>query len=297
MAKLVKERQPKLYEYVMSIRSKRTVQARIDVTHMKPFLHVSSKYPTELGNSAVVAPLMWHTVNKNAVIVWDLRVDPTPLLDLSVEELRARLYTAHETLRAQGEAPLALKLVHTNRCPIVAPAGMLNTEEAARLQISGDLCRKHLAVLRTWSELGAKLTALYAEDNHPAENDPDHMLYSGGFFSDTDRRLMEQVRNASVDELAELDLPFQDSRLEEMLMRYKARNFPQAMTPEEHQRWEEYRQFKLLSAEAGSEGYLTLPKFFDQLNYLAQHEGITPQQTELLQELAFYGESIYPMAY
>lgn len=295
MAKLVKERQPKLYEYVLSIRNKKSVIGRLDVARMKPFLHISSKYASEHGNTAVVAPLCWHPVNRNAVAVWDLRFDPTPLLSEPAEVLRERLYTSRETLAEQGIAPLALKLVHVNKCPVVAPAGMLNSQEAARLDIDGDTCRRHLNLLRNEPGLQEKLAALYSDNDLPADKDPDHMLYSGGFFGDSDRALMEQVRKADASQLALLDLPFQDSRLEEMLIRYKARNYPEALSPEEHQQWQEFLHYRLLSEQAGREGYLTLPLFFERLNKLASREGITRQQTQLLEELALYGESIYPM--
>ncbi|SEG70317.1 exodeoxyribonuclease I [Marinobacterium lutimaris] len=294
VAKLVRERQPKLFDYVLNNRGKRAIQSKLDVPAMKPVLHVSSKYPVEWGNAAIVAPLTWHPVNRNAAAVWDLRVDPTPLFELSVEQIRELLYTRHDERPA--DAPqIALKLLHTNRCPIVAPAGMLNAEEAARLNIDGDTCRRHLAMLRAEPGLLEKLIALYTDEHPPSDGDPDHMLYSGGFFGDSDRVLMEQVRNAAPEELALMEPPFQDPRLEEMLLRYKARNFPEAMREDEHQRWEEYRSHKLLNEN--NNGYLTIPRFYEELNKLAQQPTISDRDKLILEELAFYAESIYPLEY
>ncbi len=295
VAKLVRERQPRLFDYVLKNRSKRSIQSKLDVATMKPVLHISSKYPVEWGNAAIVAPLLWHPVNRNAAAVWDLRIDPTPLLELPVEELRHLLYLPREE-RSEGMPVLALKLLHINRCPIVAPAGMLTAVEAQRLQIDGDSCRRHLALLRAGApQLQAKLTELYGDDGAPSDGDPDHMLYSGGFFSDSDRRLMEQVRNAEPEALAELALPFQDPRLEEMLLRYKARNYPQTLSPDEHQRWEEYRSHKLLQAD--NNGYLTIPRLYEVLNQRAQQPGISAGEQQILEELAYYAESIYPLEY
>ncbi|MBS97454.1 MAG: exodeoxyribonuclease I [Oceanospirillaceae bacterium] len=292
MAKLVRERQPKLYEFVLNNRGKRAIQSRLDVASMKPFLHISSKYPVQWGNAAVVAPLSWHPVNRNAAAVWDLRVDPTPLLELPVEQIRELLYTRHDQ-RPAGAPEIALKLLHTNRCPIVAPAGMLNSEEAARLNIDGDTCRRHLALLRAEPGLKDKLDHLYREDAPPSDGDPDHMLYSGGFFSDHDKSLMEQVREAPPEALEFIELPFQDPRLEEMLIRYKARNYPHTLREEEHQRWEEYRSRKLLSDD--NHGYLTIPAYYDELNRLVQQPEITDRDRMILEELALYAESIYPL--
>jgi exodeoxyribonuclease-1 len=292
VAKLVRERQPKLFNYVLANRGKRAVQAMLDVAAMKPVLHISSKYPVEWGNAAVVAPLAWHPVNRNAVMVWDLREDPWPLFDLNPAQIRELLFTPRDA-RPAGAPNIALKLLHTNRCPIVAPAGMLNSEEAARLNIDGDTCRRHLALLRAAPGLQETLAAIYREEPAPSDGDPDHMLYSGGFFDDADKALMEQVRNASPDELALLELPFQDPRLEEMLLRYKARNYPQALLDEEHQRWEEYRSRKLL--DPNNNGYLTIPQFYEELNRIAQQPTTTDRDREILQELAYYAESIYPL--
>ncbi|MBR9884966.1 MAG: exodeoxyribonuclease I [Oceanospirillales bacterium] len=294
VAKLVRDRQPKLFNYVLNNRGKRAVQGMLDVATMKPVLHISSKYPVQWGNAAVVAPLCWHPVNRNAAVVWDLRIDPTPLFEMGVEQIRELLYTRHDE-RPEGAPEIALKLLHSNRCPIVAPAGMLNAQEAQRLNINGDVCRRHLALLRSEPGLQAKLAALYTDDHPPADGDPDHMLYSGGFFGDTDKALMERVRQAAPDELSMLELPFQDPRLEEMLLRYKARNYPEAMHEEEHQRWEEYRSRKLLNED--NNGYLTIPKFYEELNRLAQLPTTSERDKQILEELAYYAESIYPMEF
>lgn len=292
VARLVRERQPKLFQYVLANRGKRAVQAMLDVPAMKPFLHVSSKYPIEWGNAAVVAPLCWHPVNRNAVAVWDLRVDPTPLFDLDVAQIRELLFTPRDA-RPADAPPLALKLLHTNRCPIVAPAGMLNSDEAQRLQIDGDTCRRHLALLRGAPALQQKLIQLYTDEGQPGDGDPDHMLYSGGFFGDADKALMARVREADPEALETLELPFQDPRLEEMLLRYKARNFPQTLSSEEYQRWEEYRSRKLLQGDSDAD--LTLPRFYAELNRIAQLPTTTDRDREILQELADYAESIYPL--
>jgi exonuclease I len=58
------------------------------------------------------------------LIVCDLQLDPQGLLDLDAETLRQRLYTRREDL-AEGELPVPLKLIHINRCPVVAPLSVL----------------------------------------------------------------------------------------------------------------------------------------------------------------------------
>ncbi|MCP4595685.1 MAG: exodeoxyribonuclease I, partial [Neptuniibacter sp.] len=100
------------------------------------------------------------------------------------------------------------------------------------------------------------------------------------------------VRQSNPEQLAELDLPFQDNRLEEMLLRYKARNFPNILSHEEQMRWEEYRQSKLLQGEGG---HLTMERFYERLNELYGQPDMDDNKRHILEELAVYAEAIYPM--
>ena len=289
MAKLVKEAQPKLFDYVMRHRSKQSIQPLIDTQTLKPILHASSRYPVYQGNLAIVAPLATHPTNKNATIVWDLRHDPAPLFNLSPEQIKALLYLPHEQ-RTEDTPKIALKLLHANRCPIVAPATMLRGDEPARFKINGDQCREHLALLRNEPGLTAKLHEVYQEEREPL-NDPDLQIYSGGFFSSDDKKLIDRVRQSSPEALIDLQLPFQDPRLEEMLLRYKARNFPDTLSEDEQFAWEEFRAAKLLHGEGG---YLTIDQLYQALNSLAERPDTTDEQRAILEDIALYAESIYP---
>lgn len=292
MARLVKERQPKLYQYALNNRDKRTIQGLLDIITMKPVLHISSMYPSEWGNAAVVAPLAHHPINKNAVLAFDLRCDPTPLLSLSADDVRRLIYTRVEDL-ADGEQRIPLKQIHTNKSPIIAPASMLTAVEAERLHISGDLCRTHLAMLRNSADLKQKLAEVFSAAEFADDFDPDHMLYSGGFFGDEDKKNMEIIRSTPPDQLGVLDLAFQDARLEEMFLRYRARNYPFSLHEEERARWEEFRHQRLLGPDNG--GYLTMTELFSQLNELYQKPDLPASHKEILEELALYAEAIYPL--
>lgn len=107
-----------------------------------------------------------------------------------------------------------------------------------------------------------------------------------------DKRAIDQVRQSGPVELAELDLPFQDQRLEEMLLRYKARNCPSILSQEEQQQWEEYRSRKLLQGEGG---HLTMETFYQRLNDLYSQPDMDDAKRQILEELALYAEAIYPM--
>ena len=291
LARLVRSKQRKLYDFVLLNKTKQAAQKQLDFVAMKPVLHISSKYPGDLGNAAIIAPLARHPVNKNAVISWDLRVDPTPLISLEIAEICRLMYLPADQ-RQVDDPKIALKQVHINKCPILAPAGMLNAQEAERLQIDGSACRQHLAILRNYSGLSEKLAAIFAISDFAEDGDPDHMLYSGGFFNDTDKKAMEIIRCTEPEALGELDLAFQDPRLEDMFFRYRARNLPTLLSSEDIERWESFRIERLLKPD--NRKLLTMQPFYNILKDMYKDPELSTSHREILEELAIYAESIYP---
>ena len=63
IAKLIKDKQPKLYDYVYTHRVKQQVSSLLDVSSMKPVFHVSSRFPASIGCCALVAPVAPHPTN------------------------------------------------------------------------------------------------------------------------------------------------------------------------------------------------------------------------------------------
>ena len=240
MAKLVKEKQPRLYDFLFSHRNKQKITSLIDIPQMKPLVHISGMFGAARGNTSWIAPLAWHPDNRNALITCDLAGDLTPLLTLDADQLRERLYTRREDLN--GEAPVPLKLLHINKCPVVAPANTLRPEDAARLDIDRQHCLDNLALLRQHPEIREKVVTLYAEaEPFTPSEDVDAQLYNG-FFSDADRQAMNIVRQTPAEHLPALDLTFADARIEKLLFRFRARNYPGTLDDAEQQRWLQHRR-------------------------------------------------------
>lgn len=256
VAKLIRDKQPRLFNYLLENRDKRSVASQLDIARMKPLLHVSGMFGAQRNNIALIVPLAMHPDNKNEVICYDLSAEPQRLFDLSSAELGELLYMRTEDL-PEGESRLGLKSVHINRCPVLVTAKMADTATAQRLGIDGDLCRRHLAALREHvaahaGDFTTKLQAVYGGREYEPVTDPDRMLYSGGFFSANDKRLMDQLRGLGPEELGQISFPFEDKRLPEMLFRYRARNFPDSLSAEEHALWEEFRFARLTEPEYGA---------------------------------------------
>ncbi|WJM81811.1 exodeoxyribonuclease I [Pectobacterium brasiliense] len=241
MAKLFKQAQPKLFEYLFPLRNKNKISALIDIPQMKPLVHVSGMFGAARSNTSWVVPLAWHPDNRNAVIMCDLAGDMTPLLELDSAALRERLYTRRDALEADQSA-VPLKLVHINKCPVLAPANTLRPEDAERLGIDRQRCLNNLALLRSNASVREKVVELFAEaPAFAASDDVDLRLYDG-FFGDADRMAMKIIQETAPQNLPALDLTFADNRLEPLLFRYRARNFPGTLDDREQQRWLQHRR-------------------------------------------------------
>lgn len=249
LARLVRERQPKLYDYLYGLRGKQRVLDQVRL--LQPMVHVSGRFAGARHYLGIVLPLAWHPRNRNALIVCDLHLDTTPLLDEEGETLRRRLYTRREQL-AEGELPVPLKLIHINRCPVVAPLSVLRPEDCQRLQLDkADYQARAQRLIDSQPEWQDKLPQVYEEESFAAVSDPEQQLYDG-FIGDRDRRLCEQVRTCDPQQLGAQGWPFDDHRLPELLFRYRARNFPATLNGEEQKRWEDFCRQRLTHAEWGA---------------------------------------------
>jgi len=292
VARLVRARQPRLYDYLSRHRDKRSASAMLDIPDMKPVLHVSGMFGAQRGNTALIAPLAIHPVNGNEVICYDLSEDPAPLIELEAEALRRHLYTPAGDL-PEGVRRPGLKSVHINKCPVLLPPKMADPETAGRLGIDGAGCRRHLAALREYRERDAhgferKVQAICQRD-FAADTDPDTMLY-GGFFPDADKRVMAAVRASSPEELARESFVFEDPRLPELLFRYRARNYPQSLSAPERAQWEEYRFQRLTDPGAGAS--LCLEAYQAEIEAWLSRDETTAAQRAILGALLEYGDSL-----
>ncbi|MGY2341014.1 exodeoxyribonuclease I [Pseudomonas sp. SDO5532_S415] len=249
LARLIRDKQPKLYEWLFQLRSKQKVLDQIRL--LQPMVHVSGRFSAARNYVGVVLPLAWHPRNKNALIVCDLHLDPQGLLDLDAESLRQRLYTRRDDL-AEGELPVPLKLIHINKCPVVAPLAVLRPEDQQRLGLDMALYRQRALRLndaaKVWQD---KVAGVYAREEFSFSQDPEQQLYDG-FIGDRDRRLCEQVRTVDPAQLAQSQWPFDDERLPELLFRYRARNFSDTLSFEEQERWRIFCQKRLSDPEWGA---------------------------------------------
>jgi len=292
LARLIKARQPRLWDFCFKLRKKDAVLAEIGVG--RPFLHISGMYGVERGGIAVVWPLAPHPTNKNEIIVWDLAHDPAELFSLSAAEISQRLFTRAEDL-PEGVSRLPIKTVHINKSPIViGNLKTLSAERAAHFGVDVALALQHA---ETAAKGGASMAGLWPDvfaRPKPAEApDVDEDLY-GGFVGNEDRRTLQRLLGLSPQVLADKHPAFEDERLGELLFRYRARNFRDTLTDAEQARWQQHCSQRLHQGQGGS---LSLQAYFELIDRLGE---ALPEDDERGQEilgaLYDYAEHIAPPA-
>ncbi len=287
LARLLKRVQPKLYDYALGLMNKRRVEAVLKLEQPEPLLHISSKFPAQLGCIAPVLPLARHPVNRNGIIVVDLRSDPTLLLDLDVEQIRERVYTRAEDLE-KGVERVPLKTVHINRSPMLAPMNTLSAQAAERWDINPARAAFHARELVRKGGLAQKIAAVFEKTEDYPPRDPDRDLY-GGFLDDDDRILADAVRGTPPDALGVREFPFRDKRLPVLLFRYRARNWPETLAPAEHALWDLYRRKRVKDPEQGGIG---LDDFREHITRLQLEQAADAAKQAVLEELARWPEAI-----
>ncbi len=290
VARLLKQRQPKLFDYALGLRDKREAARHLDLRGRKPVLHTSGMISTDYLCTALVVPLAAEPGNKNGIIACDLRFDPTPLLELDADGVRERLFTRAEDL-PEGTERIPLKVIHLNRSPMVMTPKLLDDPAVAR-RLGIDVGRQlaHLERLQQADGLQVKLAEVFGGKRFAPEHDPDLMLYGGGFFSDADRARMERIRATAPEALGGVKLAFDDGRIPEMLFRYRARNWPESLSDEERAEWERYRLARLTETDGGAS--ITLEQLHERIAELEAAEGRSARDLELLNQLSAYADEL-----
>ncbi len=290
LARLIKQNQPRLWDFCLRLRKKDAVLD--EMGHGKPFIHLSGMYPVERGCLALVWPLAQHPSNKNEVIVWDLAHDPRELAGLDAETVRRRLYTKQADL-PEGEQRMPIKTIHINKSPIVIGNLKVLGDAAERWQLNLAQALQHAEHAKA---LGRQLDPLWPQvfvrPDSPGKTDVDEDLY-GGFVGNEDRRTLQRLRDLKSDQLASKRVAFSDPRLDEILFRYRARNFPATLDEAEQERWHQHCVARLHHGEGGG---LTLAAFFEKVDELAEQamDSGDERGQALLESLVDYAEGIAP---
>ncbi len=288
LAKLLKEKQPKIFDYLLSVRGKQAVAKVVNLDDPQPLLYTSGRYSSKWQKTTAVLPIA--PAKNGSVLVFDLRVDPSSLEELSDDVLAERLFS-----RGEDES-LPVKVLKPNVCPAIAPLGVLDEASQKRLNLPLKTIEenyKKLTALKGFAQRVHGLFQTYDEARrakYEKFTDPDFQIYDG-FLGNKDRDELRVIRAFDENQLADYHPEFQDERLEKLLPRYKARNFPKSLTAHERELWEEYRTKRITE---GVPGQLSIAGLAERLGELVALKQNDDSAQFLLQELQLWAQSITP---
>ncbi|MGB8634824.1 MAG: exodeoxyribonuclease I, partial [Rhodanobacteraceae bacterium] len=287
LARLLKTRQPKLWDWYLKLRNKRAAADLLDIPGRTPVLHVSAKYSASRGCTTLIAPLAQHPGRSGEIIVYDLSVDPTELLSLDADAIADRVFTARDDL-PEGIDRIALRTVRTNRSPALAPMSVLKGVDTSRIGLDVDTCLRHAARLRAIPDLAGKVRQVYgAQLGMGKAGDPELAIYDG-FLPNADKPLLQQVRGTPPEKLADAAIAFRDPRYATLLFRYRARNWPHTLDASEVRDWNDFARQRLSTrSEATS---LSLADYFAKLTALRQER--PGSDAALLDQLQAWGMAL-----
>ncbi|OQA39910.1 MAG: Exodeoxyribonuclease I [Spirochaetes bacterium ADurb.Bin315] len=273
IARLIKEKQPRLYRYSYDLRSKnrvkRLLKAPFGGEHTSLALHTNPLFSSEHGNTRLILPLTYLKTNSNAVVCFDLSCDVEPLLSAAEETL----------MTVPGVFTISI-----NKCPFISPVNVLTKELEKKLGIDSALAATRAAYIRTHPNVLATIHRM--KDTFERVDDVDYQLYDA-FFTTRDQQVFETLRRAEPSEKMSFLNRVQDPRFGNLLFRHVGRNWPDAFTEEEYTRWMSHCANRTLNPPG--DGKMTWKFFYRSIEEKLESIDVTPQEKQILAELKEYG--------
>lgn len=259
LARLIREKQRGLYDYTLGLRNKHTVAnllaLPITSPQSKPLVHVASFYPRERGFTAIIGSLGEHPTQSNARLIVDLTADLSQLLTLDTQGIADRLFGGKVEENDGKPVRLPVSMIQINKVPGLTTMGAFRPAsenlpgDRERLGYTDEVmnrCRENLALLRANPQIVQTVNQAFRilSGDYPTPADPELAIYDG-FANNSDKALMTQVQRASPEALKEF--AFTHPKYNELLFRYRARNFSHSLDETEKARWDAHRRERLIS--------------------------------------------------
>ena len=278
VARLIREKQPALFDYYLRNRSKKTISAALDTVSMRPVLYTCQHFTSDHGSTRPIVPLTADSARESSIVCIDLTKDPEILLT--------------------DQAFQALIRVPVNRCPYIAPIGLARnvTDIAERLQVDVFRMDRKLSWIREYrNRIKTNVTGLMKEqqerfESEPAPSDPDLRIYCDSFLSKHDKSCLKTIHGCSPEARLRTSWHFDSDKLSKLLFRQVARNWPEVLSENEQLMWKSYCSTRLLQPFNSLPGYSAyMREISDKLESL----GTTAQEKLVLVSLREYGQQLY----
>lgn len=312
LARLLRRQQPKLWAYALANRGKDRCRAFLENRSHDgaTVLWVDGHAGQEKGYLRFIVPVATSPVNKNEVLVWDCREDPTPLATMRAEEIALRAFGPGKELEEKSLQRIGLRRIKVNASPFLCPdLRVVSAAVAKRFDIQFSKIAENARKLAEISKLIAAPVAESVEvyRQKPDENvktDVEASLYEGSLPGMADKIVMQKAKSlapqALADAVAQGRIHFEDSRLDELLFRLRARNWPETLSAPEKDRWRELCRRRL---QDGTPGFLTFEAFSNLLDEQVEKndaaleagtltEEAYDQRAQILEDLCNWGEFV-----
>ncbi len=291
LAKAIKTKEPKFWDYAVSLSSKAEVKKFFSVSD--PLIYVDRSAGEARRFLRAIYPICENPSKPNEWLCWDLCHDPQELFDLTADDVAKRLYVSKED-RAKGVAPIPLVRVRINNAPfVIRVPKTFDKRFGMTLGLSYAELLQRATVLKNgdYSFLDSLLVSISETESrffNLKGEEIETSLYSGGFLSNSDRNTLERLRAKEPEEIAEEygSLDFDNPELTHLIRRYLARNFPYVLSAEDALEWRRYREDHLIT---GKDNSRTFESFFEEISRLREEY---PQKEGVLDELEEYGREI-----
>lgn len=282
VARLLKQKQPKLFDYLWRMRDKRMVGQLVNLDNRQPFVYTSGRYGKKHKFTTVAYPVCQGS-NKSELIVFDARYNPAELKDLTPQQVYDGLFGSAESKEDGPTVPF--KRLKPNACPAVAPISVLEVDDGWHsIDLDLQQITNNIKALHSIPHIISLVEEAYASrPEFDSGIDPDEQLYDG-FLNEADRRLLPQVRHTDEAGMVDFHPLFADERLSGLLLHYKARNFPESLTYDEQIAWGNYRHDRLMGRAF---------QYQQDLHDVKQTE-LSDEQLQALAKLELWAEQIMP---
>ncbi|MDC0239717.1 exodeoxyribonuclease I [Candidatus Thioglobus sp.] len=289
IAKIIKQKQPKFFDYALSLNNKKTVKEKLN--YFYPMLLTSQPFGSKCAFTKMVVAITTHPEYQDRAIVYSLDQDPEILVDEAADDLKKLLFSKKDDL-PKGKDRLKLSEVVFNKSPmfVCSPnSDSFNISDSLieKFQIDMAKCMRNLSYIQdNRAHIEEKIQSIYKRDSDREPNiDVDQSLYDN-FISNKDRKICDEIQHLSVDQISAFRPNFEDRKLSKLFLNFKARNYPETLTEDEQEDWFEIVQSRV---QSGENGYLSFEQFEKSLNKLKEAH---PDRSNLWQALEEYANRL-----
>lgn len=290
IAKLIKQAQPKLYDFYYSLRSKHEVDKHLSAFQRTILVHVSGYINADQGCCTLIMPICRNPTNPNAVICVDLAKPVDMLINNSAQDIREVMLQKNAQTRAHNNKPKLFSIA-INKCPFVAPKNTLSVENAQRLGIDVNVCEERFKLLSSQQSLANLCTEIFTPSQAKVKpQNIDECLYSIDFPTPADMQVMDKIRHAQAEQLVLYQGAFENESFNEVLFRYRGRNYPMTLDEHELSKWQQHLQMRF--GQNGKKACLSLQEYFEQIEVLMIENANIPKKMQILESLFRFGKQI-----